>query len=75
MKKVKHKDAHIRKLIPASKWGNYHDWPPIGGLRHLIFHASANGFEKVIRRVGRCVLIDEAEFFRWVDDHSKSSKD
>ena len=55
------------KLIPVTKWGQYHDWPPKGGLRHLIFHAPTNGFAKAFKRVGRRVLIDEAEFFRCVD--------
>ena len=27
-----------RRLIPVTKWNDYHPWPPIGGLRHLIFY-------------------------------------
>lgn len=54
-------------LIPPAIWNQYHPWPPIGGLRHLIFHAQSNGFNKVVRRVGRSVLIDEEAFFTWVD--------
>ncbi len=57
-------DIHSR-LIPASAWTDHHPWPPIGGMRHLIFFAATNGFDKVIRRVGRRVLIDEAAFFEW----------
>lgn len=56
-----------RRLVPVTKWNDYHAWPPQGGLRHLIFHASENGFDKVIRRSGRRVLIDEAAFFEWLD--------
>lgn len=55
------------RLIPASDWNKHHQWPPIGGLRHLIFNAGKNGFDAVIRRVGRRVLIDEAAFFTWID--------
>lgn len=58
-----------RRFIQVSKWNEYHEWPSQGGLRHLIFHAETNGFKSVIRRIGRSVLIDEAEFFRWVDKH------
>lgn len=58
--------AHTR-LIPLTDWNNHHAWPPIGGLRHLVFFENTNGFNKVIRRVGRRVLIDEAAFFAWVD--------
>ena len=56
-----------RRLIPASDWPQHHAWPPIGGLRHLIFFAESNGFDGVIRRVGRRVLIDEELFFAWVE--------
>lgn len=55
------------RLIPASSWNEHHAWPPAGGLRHLIFFAKSNGFNTVIRRVGRRVLIDEAAFFAWVE--------
>lgn len=54
------------RYLPPSDWSKHHPWPPIGGLRHLIFHAESNGFNKVIKRVGRRVLIDEQAFFEWV---------
>jgi hypothetical protein len=58
------------RLIPVTKWNEHHQWPPIGGLRHLIFFANENGFDKVIRRCGRRVLIDEAAFFEWMDEQN-----
>lgn len=60
-----------RKYIEASKWNEHHAWPPIGGLRHLIFHAKTNGFHKVVKRVGRRVLIDEEAFFQYIEDQNK----
>lgn len=54
------------RLIPCADWPKHHLWPPIGGLRHLIFNAKTNGFDKVVKRVGRRCLIDEARFFEWV---------
>ena len=57
-----------RRLIPANKWNEHHEWPPMGGLRHLIFHADSNGFHKVVRRCGRRVLIDEGAFFDWIEN-------
>jgi hypothetical protein len=59
--------SSTNRLIPVPKWNTYHEWPPQGGLRHLIFYAKTNGFDRVIKRVGRRVLIDEAAFFEWVD--------
>lgn len=55
------------KIIPLTEWNEHHTWPPLGGLRHLVFHANSNGFNKCIRRVGRRVLIDETAFFEWVN--------
>jgi len=58
------------RLIPLTKWNQYHPWPPLGGLRHLVFHAKSNGFDRVVRRAGRRVLIDEQAFFAWVENQS-----
>lgn len=44
------------------------DWPTEGGLRWLIFNAKENGFDRVLRRVGRRVLIDDQEFDEWIED-------
>ncbi len=60
------------RLIPPSKWNEEHPWPPIGGLRYLIFNAKSNGFDAVIRRVGRRVLIDESAFFAWIESKGVS---
>jgi len=60
--------SHVQtRLIPANDWPQHHAWPPLGGMRHLIFNAGHNGFDAVIRRVGRRVLIDEQAFFSWVE--------
>jgi hypothetical protein len=55
------------RLIPVTDWNKYHPYPPIGGLRHLIFHGKTNGFDRVVRRIGRRVLISEKDFFLWVE--------
>ncbi len=64
------------RLIPVTRWNDYHAWPPVGGLRHLIFHSKSrksrggkvvpeNGLDDALVRVGRRVLIDEIKFFEW----------
>jgi hypothetical protein len=60
----------VRKLITVSDWPKYHSWPPQGGLRHLIFHKRTNGFAAAFKKVGRTILIDEAEFFRIIDNQN-----
>ena len=59
-----------RKLIPVTKWPEHHSWPTVTGLRHFIFNARTNGFDKVIRRVGARILIDEQAFFQWIDEQN-----
>ncbi|APG28935.1 hypothetical protein A7E78_14545 [Syntrophotalea acetylenivorans] len=61
------------RLIPVTKWNDYHPWPPIGGLRHLIFNEKENGFSNCVSRVGRTVLIDEDRFFEWVRKQQEPS--
>ena len=53
-------------LIPAANWNDHYDWPPPGGLRHIIFHAESNGFAEAIVRVGRRVLVDPVVFWEIV---------
>lgn len=60
------------RYIPIPEWEKSHSWPPTGGLRHLIFHANSNGFNKVIKRIGRRVLIDENAFFQWLEDQNSN---
>jgi hypothetical protein len=62
------------RLIPVPDWGKFHSWPPQGGLRHLIFNQKTNGFDKAFKRVGRRVLVDEAEFFACVDRQNQGRK-
>ncbi len=54
------------RLIALVDWPKYHSWPPLGGLRHLVFHATSNGFDSVVRRIGRRILLDEQAYFKWV---------
>lgn len=63
------------RLIPVTEWPNHHPWPPVGGLRHLIFYAKTNGFAHCLRRVGKRVLIDEAKFFEWVEAQGENTAD
>lgn len=61
---------YTRRLIAVPDWPKFHPWPPIGGLRHLIFHAETNGFERAFKRVGRRVLVDDTVFWEIVDEQN-----
>lgn len=56
-----------RNLLTVRQFSAKHAAFPEGGMRYRIFHADKNGFHQCIRRVGVKVLIDEAEFFKWID--------
>jgi hypothetical protein len=58
------------RLIPVKDWGKFHLWPSVGGLRWLIFNAKTNGFDRVVRRCGGRVLIDEAAFDEWTKSNN-----
>lgn len=62
------------RVIPLTHWNKYHSWPPIGGLRHMVFFAEKTGFSKVIIRVGRRVLIDEKLWFEYLRSQKKEVK-
>lgn len=66
--------GQTRKLFTVTQWAQHHLWPTTSGLRHLIFYAKNNGFEKVIRRSGKRILIDEDAFFKWLDDQNLQAK-
>ena len=61
------------RFIAVSDWPKHHPWPPIGGLRHLIFNSEKNGFAPVIRRVGRRILINERKFFEYIEEKNAES--
>jgi hypothetical protein len=47
------------RFLTVRQWTEQYAWPPLGGVRHLIFNAKHNGFDAVISRVGRTVLLSE----------------
>lgn len=56
------------RLVPVTKWNEYHVWPTIGGLRHLVANAKKKKFEHVVVKASGRVLIDEDAFFQWAKD-------
>ncbi len=77
-----------RILLTVKKFAEKHPAFPESSLRYLIFLASprwrrikgrheeveGNGLAKALLRVGRRVLIDEALFFRWVEEQQTPSQ-
>lgn len=68
--------SSVPRLIPLTDWNKHHEWPPQGGLRHLMFHRKSNGFARAFVKCGRRVLVDESEFFNVVKQgggHAKAA--
>ncbi len=57
----------LRTLLTVAQFCERHPFATEGSIRALIFHGPENGFDKVVRRINRRVLIDEAAFFVWLD--------
>ena len=56
--------------LTVKQFSQKHPAFPEGGLRHIIFHAETNGFNKCIRRIGKKVLINEKLFFECIDSQN-----
>lgn len=65
------------RIIPLSKWNEYHADPTVPALRMLDFKRAENGFEefKVTERRGSRVLINEENYFKWYNFYKNQSKD
>lgn len=65
--------AQQKRFIPVKEFAKTHPWPSENALRHLIFNSNDNGFDQVVKRVGRRVLIDEDAFYEWIEKQNDNS--
>jgi hypothetical protein len=63
------------RLIPLTKWNEYHVWPSLGGLRHLYAFRQAKECNQIFFKTGGRVLVDEEAFFDWARDNRPSLAD
>jgi hypothetical protein len=62
----------VRRLIPVSKFNKYHPDPTPAALRWMIFR-NRDGFCRCVVRRGKRVLIDELEYFRWLESQNRGT--
>jgi len=55
------------RFLTVRQWTEQYPWPPLGGVRHLVFNATHNGFDAVVRRVGRRVLLSENAMLAFIE--------
>lgn len=67
-------DAIGQQYLTCKQLCEKYSWPPIGGLRHLIFHANTNGFKNVVRKVGKRVLLNEDAFLKFMEGKFNEGK-
>jgi len=67
------KQNTTRTLLTVKQFSEKHPSFSEGSLRHIIFYAETNGFQKCIRRIGRKVLLDEDIFFQCTDEQNQRS--
>lgn len=60
-------NANVRRLLPVPQFNKYHPDPTPAALRWMIF-TNKDGFNRCVVRRGKRVLIDENEYFRWLDE-------
>lgn len=55
------------RLIPVTRWNEFHPWPAIGALRNIRQHCRSNGFAGAFVKIGARVLVNEKAFFECVN--------
>ena len=65
----------VPDLFTVSCFVERHDFITNGGLRFQIFDAENNGLEEAeaIVRIGRRVLINEENYFGWIESQQKEN--
>lgn len=71
MSKEIERNVRKERLIPLTRWNDYHDFPTVSALRHFVFFEEQNGFHKVIKRILKRIYICEKSFFEWVEEQNK----
>jgi len=61
------KTNNTSRLLTVDQFSQEYPAFSQGSLRFLIFEAKTNGFDHVLVRIGRRVLLDETRFHEWVD--------
>lgn len=61
--------ANYEDLRTVKQLVNETPWLTEGMLRWHLFHRAANGLDRAVIKLPKTILIDRAEFARWVEGH------
>jgi hypothetical protein len=60
-----------KSFLTLRQWLEKYRAIPEGGVRHLIFTNKDNFNGRVVKKLGRKILLDEQAFLSYIDEHSK----
>ena len=63
---------HPKSFLTLKQWLEKYKAIPEGGIRHLIFTNKDNFNSRVVKKLGRKILLDEQAFLSYIDEHSKA---
>ena len=63
---------HTKNFLTLRQWLEKYKAIPEGGVRHLIFTNKDNFNSRVVKKLGRKILLDEQAFLSYIDEHSKA---
>lgn len=64
---------HLSKnFLTLKQWLEKYKAIPEGGIRHLIFTNKNDFNQKVVKKLGRKILLDEQAFLEFIDQHTKN---
>lgn len=61
-----------KSFLTMKQWLAKHQAIPEGGIRHLIFTNKDNFNSRVVKKLGRKILLDEEAFLDFINEHSKA---
>ena len=64
-------NQHLKSFLTLKQWLEKYSAIPEGGIRHLIFTNRDNFNERVVKKLGRKILLDEHAFLTYIDEHTK----
>lgn len=60
-----------KKYLSVSQLAERHPAFSASAIRHLIFDSKSNGFDSVVCRIGRKLVLEESAFESWVLQQQK----
>jgi hypothetical protein len=61
-----------KSFLTMKQWLEKYQSIPKGGIRHLIFTNKDNFNSRVVKKLGRKILLDEEAFLDFINEHSKA---